>query len=33
MTETLELSGLNVCGEISGDMANDGEFATDRTIV
>ena len=29
----LLLSGLKVCGEISREMANGGEFATPRTIV
>jgi hypothetical protein len=29
----LLLSGLRVCGEISGEMAKDGEFATGETIV
>jgi hypothetical protein len=28
----LLLSGLKVCGEISLEMANGGEVATDRTI-
>jgi hypothetical protein len=28
----LLLSDLKVCGEISTQMANDGEFATDGTI-
>jgi hypothetical protein len=29
----LLLSGLRVCGETSREMADGGEFATDRTIV
>jgi hypothetical protein len=29
----LLLSGLGVCGEISREMANGGEFATGETIV